>query len=120
MDLIANKRLRYRGRAMARGGEFTADRAHGKVLVATGLAREVELGAVQTPRAPREVKRPNPLDRDHDGRSGRSLPASPPSLRGKSKARLLEIADAEKVAIPDREASNSVLIAAIQAKRNAA
>lgn len=117
MDLIANKRFKYRGRALRPGDPFTATRQHGKVLTAVGRASVAEHGTFNTRPVQLETKARDPMDRDGDGHMGGSLAANPPSLSGKSKSKLLEIAKAEGVAIPDPEASNKVITGLIQAKR---
>lgn len=58
----------------------------------------------------------SPLDHDHDGKAGGSLPSDPPVLVGKTKAQLLSIAATEKVVVPDG-ATNAEITAAIEAKR---
>lgn len=61
---------------------------------------------------------PHPLDHDGDGEKGGSLPAEPPSLSGKTKAELLEIAKDEGVKA-DKSMTNDAITKAIEAKRNA-
>lgn len=57
-----------------------------------------------------------PLDRDSSGDEGGSLPADPPSLSGKTKAELIEIAEAEGVEADDGMKVDEIK-AAIEAAR---
>lgn len=117
MVKLLNKKLpRYRGKALAAGQPFDASNRDARVLLATQMA-EPDLGTYAAPSPSASAPRVHPLDGDRNGAPGGSLPHNPPSLRGKSKAKLLEIAKAEHVSIADPEASNSVIIAAIEAKR---
>jgi hypothetical protein len=59
-----------------------------------------------------------PLDHDKNGAPGGSNPDDPPSLSGKNKAELLEIAAAEGVEVEDG-ATNDDIKAAIELKREA-
>lgn len=56
------------------------------------------------------------FDRDGDGKTGGSEPAQLPSLSGKNKAELLEIAKAEDVEATE-EMTNAAIVEAIEAKR---
>ncbi len=58
----------------------------------------------------------HPLDRDGDGQPGGSVPADPPSLAGKNKAQLTEIAASEGAAV-DGDMTNAQIVQAIEAKR---
>lgn len=58
----------------------------------------------------------DPLDHDHNGEKGGSLSHDPPSLTGKNKAQLLEIAAAEGVAASE-DMTNAQIVEAIEAKR---
>lgn len=58
----------------------------------------------------------HPLDHDGNGQPGGSMPADPPSLAGKNKAQLLEIAGAEG-AKADDGMTNAQIVQAIEAKR---
>lgn len=58
----------------------------------------------------------HPLDGDGDGQPGGSVPADPPSLAGKNKAQLTEIATSEGVTVHEGM-TNAQIVQAIEAKR---
>jgi hypothetical protein len=58
------------------------------------------------------------LDHDGDGNPGGSVPHDPPALKGKNKAELLAIAEAEGVAV-EEGATNKAIADAIEAHRAA-
>lgn len=122
VDMIADKRFKYRGRQLQPGDPFTPSRAHGRVLAAVGRAHAAGGTYTAPSTTPREKRQPaaDPLDRDRDGKRGGSLPHNPPSLKGKSRAKLEKIAKAERVTIPADADTNAKVIAAIEAHRAAA
>lgn len=58
------------------------------------------------------------LDHDHDGKPGGSLPDAPPSLHGKNKAQLIQIATDEGVEV-NEEMTNAAITQAIEDARAA-
>lgn len=75
-DLIARKRFRYAGRSLRPGDPFTpAKRSDRKVLVATGRAREVEVGVMSAPAPKRRTK--DVMDDDGNGSPGGSRRQAP-------------------------------------------
>ena len=81
---------------------------------------EIDKGELESARSTRffviDGKAPDALDHDADGEKGGSVPNEPPSLTGKNKAELLEIAEAEGVEIEDG-ATNAQIVDAIEAQR---
>ena len=67
-------------------------------------------------RVPEHEAEADPLDHDSNGEKGGSLPDSPPSLSGKTKAELLVIADAEGVLV-EEDATVAEIKTAIEAGR---
>lgn len=110
----------------------------GRRWIAPGRSREVTIAEEIAPRVARikslsveevhdetldsevvalDNHNPDPLD--HDGRPGGSLPADPPSLTGKNKTQLLEIAEAEGVEI-EEGSTNADIMSAIELAREEA
>lgn len=84
-----------------------------------GETRELDLAEGEVGAAPEWFSYDGgPLDHDGDGGKGGSLPLDPPALSGKTKAELIEIAQAEGVEAND-EMTVAAIKDAIEAKRAA-
>jgi hypothetical protein len=108
-------KTRITNTSRANQGVWTED---GLVHIEPGESRTVTLAKDYVERA---RKLPfftfnDPLDHDFDGKEGGSLRADPPSLSGKNKAELLDIAEAGGVEIADG-ATNAEIVSAIEASR---